>query len=951
MKAEGTLDPRPAAARARPAPLTVHERLPAENLTPMMRQYLSVKAAHPGAVVLFRMGDFFETFFEDAETCARLLDIALTARSKERDIPMAGVPHHAIDGYLARLIEHGCTVVLVDQVEDPKQAKGLVRREVTRILTPGTFLDPNAPARVPTYLVALAAPEGAGKKKRPQASWGLAAFDLATGELRATTCEDEELLMDELARLGMREVLVAEPALGEPHVERIRRDLPKVVINTVDPARYRPAALLEVLARVLGPDEVTGARSALPEHSLFAAGMALRYAEEAQLRPEAPDLGRDASLRHVERLVPYVPGDALVLDAQAREHLELFRAQGDGGRKGSLLGAIDECCTAMGGRLLARWLAYPLREVRGIAARQDAVEALVAQPSLLDALREQLGGVSDLERLVGRVAMGRANPRDLVALAGSLERAPALLAAARSASRDAPDSFEGTLAGEGEPPTRSSRLALLAATDPCADVFDTVRRALVDDPPVDLEVAQVFREGWDAELDRLTELSRNGKGTIAALEATERERTGISSLKIRYNKVFGYYIEVTKTNLDRVPKGYVRKQTTVGAERFFTEELKALEDEVLSAEEKRVARTVDLYAKLLTQVAGEVRRLRALASALAELDVFAAFARIAERRAWVRPVVDESGVLEIGEGRHPVIELLSEELGERFVPNDVILTADERLVIITGPNMAGKSTIMRQTALIVILAHMGAFVPARAARVGLVDRVFTRVGASDDLSRGRSTFMVEMSETARILRSATARSLILLDEIGRGTSTFDGLSIAWAVAEHLHDAVGAKTLFATHYHELTEICRDKAKAVNRHVAVREYNEQIVFLRKLLPGATNRSYGVQVGRLAGLPKSVVERAKAVLEALEAQALSAGDASAVTHLVRVRSPRGRSPGQLHLFAADPPEPEAPLLDPVSAEVLAELGRLDVDGLTPREALSELARLQTLLKSGGR
>ncbi len=897
----------------------VEERLASPKLTPMMRQYLSVKAEYPGAIVLFRMGDFFETFFEDAEECARLLDITLTARSKERDIPMAGVPHHAIEGYLARLIDFGRTVVLVDQVEDPKQAKGLVRREVTRVLSPGTYLDPNAPARTATYLVAVAFET---KRKKSKAAFGIAALDLATGEFRATSGEDDDMLIDELARLGMREVLVPADELSRAVVQRIGQELPRVTLTAVEDVRDRK----KVLQGHLGVEETKAIARILPESSLVAAGMTLKYATDAQLRPEVPNVRGEASLAHVEALRPYVPGDALVLDAQATQHLELVRAQGDGGRRGSLLFAIDDTATAMGGRLLARWLLYPLTDVERIAARQDAVASLIAAPTALDRLREALAGVSDLERLVGRVVMGRANPRDLLLLEQSLTCAPELLAGAAEAA--------SASTGGG------ALLEAIARVDPLADVAEAVRVALVEDPPVVLEKAQVFRDGYDAELDEHTDLARNGKDKIAALEAKERERTGITSLKVRYNKVFGYYIEVTKANLSLVPDGYVRKQTTVNSERFFTEELKELETSVLHAEERRVARTIELFDALVIQVGREVRRLRALAAALSELDVLTTFARLAERRAWVRPTVNDGLGIEIADGRHPVIEQLANDLGERFVPNDVALDDEERLVIVTGPNMAGKSTIMRQTALIVILAHMGSFVPAKAATIGLVDRIFTRVGASDDLSRGQSTFMVEMTETARILRSATSRSLILLDEIGRGTSTFDGLSIAWAVAEHLHDVVGAKTLFATHYHELTEICRDKPNAVNRHVAVKEWNDEIVFLRKLLPGATNRSYGVQVARLAGLPASVVKRARVVLDSLEAQALSAGDRSSVA----MRSAGG--PAQLHLFAAAAPEPA---VSPAEQEVLDTIRAVSVDDVTPRQALELLASLANRLDSG--
>lgn len=933
-------------------------RLEQEKLTPMMRQYLSVKRDYPHALILFRMGDFFEVFFDDAVQCARLLDLTLTARSKEKDIPMAGVPHHAITGYLGRLVELGHTVVLVDQVEDPKQAKGLVRREVTRILSPGTYLDPNASARQPSYLGAVAFGVPNKRRRKPAGTWGLAALELSTGELRATGGKPAELLVDEVARLDLRELLVLESSRGDPRLEQIAQALPRVTFSFLDDASQDRASVDGTLERVLGAGEVRGAKTALADDALFAVGLCLRYAEESQIRPEAPDLKGEASLGHVHRLRPYAPGKSLVLDAQAREHLELFTSRGEGGRVGSLLESIDEAKTAMGGRLLAQWLAYPLRDIEAIRARQDAVEALQFAPSAQDSLRDALAAVSDVERLVGRVAMGRANPRDLVALRTGLSCAPAILRAARAGAHGLHHDPDGELVVPDDEP-KSTRLIELAETDDCRDVTARLFEALIDEPVVDPAKGDVFATGFDAELDRVTELAKNGKDLIYALEATEREQTGISNLKVRFNKVFGFYIEVTKTNLSLVPAHYVRKQTTVNAERYFTPELKELEEEVLSAEDKRVARANQLLSDLVTEVGQQVVRLRALAAALAQIDVLSAFAHLAERRSWVRPVVDDSPVIDVADGRHPVIERLSEALGERFVPNDITIDEDERLLIITGPNMAGKSTIMRQTALLVILAQMGCFVPAGRARIGVVDRVFTRVGASDDLSRGRSTFMVEMNETSRILRSATARSLILLDEIGRGTSTFDGLSIAWAVAEHLHDEVGARTLFATHYHELTEICRDKPRATNRHVAVKEWNDEIVFLRKLMPGATNRSYGVQVGRLAGLPDTVVKRAREVLDGLEAQALVSGNTSAVEHLVRARAHVRENPdrGQLFLFSGAKPDPEQEAAaperedDPALRAVVETLEALSVDDMTPRQALEQLARLQERLRERGR
>lgn len=928
-------------------------QLEEDKLTPMMRQYLSVKYEYAHALILFRMGDFFEVFLDDAKECARLLDLTLTSRSKERDIPMAGVPHHAIEGYLARLVELGRTVVIVDQVEDPKQAKGLVKRAVTRILSPGTYLDSKASGRLPNYLGAVAFGVPGGRRRKAAPGWGLAALELSTGELRATGAKSNDVLLDEIARLGLKELLVLESNRDDRRIAAVVEAVPELTLSFLDDAAQDKASVLGTLTRIVGEQDVRGARTALSEDAVYAAGLCLRYAEAAQIRPEAVNLKGAASLAHVQTLTPFVAGDALILDAQARQHLELFGAQGQGGAQGSLLGALDEARTSGGARMLAHWLAYPLRNVAEIEGRHSAVEALQHAPSAQDSLRDGLAEVSDLERLVGRVVMGRANPRDLVALRASLDATPGILAATRSGAHGLAYDPAQQLSPLPQAP-RSARLMHLSETNACPKVGKRLWAAICDEPVVDPAKGPVFREGFNAELDRLSGISTNGKGLISELEERERARTGISNLKVRYNRVFGYYIEVTKVNLSLVPDDYVRKQTTVNAERYFTGELKELEEEVLHAEEKHLILAQQLFAELVTEVGQDVTELRALGAALAEIDVLSCFAHIAERRGWIRPTIDDSTVIDIVDGRHPVIEQLSERLGERFVPNDICIDEDERLLIITGPNMAGKSTIMRQTALIVILAQMGCFVPASKARIGLVDRVFTRVGASDDLSRGRSTFMVEMNETARILRSATARSLILLDEIGRGTSTFDGLSIAWAVAEYLHDDVGAKTLFATHYHELTEICRDKPRASNRHVAVKEWNDEIVFLRKLMPGATNRSYGVQVGRLAGLPDKVVARAREVLDGLEAQALSAGNTSAVEHLVRARAHVLENPdqGQLFLFSGGPapepekvPQPEAE--NPDVRYVMQTLEALSVDDMTPRQALEQLARLQERLQ----
>jgi DNA mismatch repair protein MutS len=880
----------------------VRARLESESLTPMMRQYLTVKSQYPEAIVLFRMGDFFETFFEDAEDCAAVLDITLTARSKERDIPMAGVPYHAIDAYLARLIDSGRSVVFVDQVEDPKTAKGLVRREITRIVTPGTFLDTAASPRVAQYLAALV--PGPAARRTAATAWGLAVLDLSTGEFRATTLHDDDAVADELDRLGVKEVLHPEAHL--PPIDDVSLT-----------ARPFDEAARSALQVHFGPEEARALEAVLSRAALDAAGLVLEFVRSTQLLPEARDVHGHASLAHVTTLVPYEASAGLVLDARTREHLELFRARGAEGVP--FLQCIDRAVTPPGGRMLARWVAAPLRDLAAIRARASAIEHLAGRTSLLDRVRGRLKPVGDTERLVGRVALGRATPRDLVALARALEVVPELFREIEASASRTDELNMGSHPDIG-------RLAELVRADPCAAVVTTIRSAFADDPPADPAQPGVFDESFDEELAELARLSRDGKALIAEIEAREKERTGIGSLKVRYNKVFGYFIEVTKANLHLVPEDYQRKQTMVNAERFFTPELKSLEEQVLTAEERRQERAVRLYGELLTSLGPSVPALHALAAALAEIDVLAGLADVALARGWARPVVDDGESLAIKEGRHPVLEMIESELGERFVPNDFEISPDERLVIITGPNMAGKSTIMRQVALTVLLAQMGSFVPAASAHIGRVDRIFTRVGAGDELSRGRSTFMVEMSETARILRAATPQSLVVLDEIGRGTSTYDGLSIAWSVAEYLHDRVGAKTLFATHYHELVELARTRPRVSNRHVAVKEVADGIVFLRKLLPGGANRSYGVQVARLAGLPRAVVERARQVLANLEAD----------------RSRLG-STDQLDLFVASAPPASRAAEDPLRERLAA----IDVDDLTPRRALDVLAELQASLR----
>jgi DNA mismatch repair protein MutS len=904
--------------------------VPDSTDTPLMRQYLEIKEAHPDCVVFFRLGDFYEMFFDDAVVVARTLDLTLTSRDKgkENPIPMCGVPHHSAKIYLAKLVERGFKVAVAEQVEDPKVAKGIVKRQVVRIVTPGTIVDDEQlEAKAAHYLVAILAEGGAA---------GLAHLDVTTGEFAATQLPARDLV-DELARLEPREVLWA--GLEEGDFAALRARVKAAWTELPAPGLYNAErALVELEAATgrelprLGPSGAAGGaeRSGTSDKgapelgplALRAALAVVQYAKETQPSGTLP----------LTQLVPYAPGDFLILDEATRANLELFVTLIGGHKRGALFGILDETRTSMGGRLLRRWLAAPLRDVAAIRRRHDAVEWLVEHASLRAELRVELAEVYDLERLAGRATLGVASPRDLVALARSLERLPGIRARLL-------ESFRGDAAA------RLAHPELLALPeDLCADVAAEVATTLADDPPAQWREGGFVRRGFSAELDELFNLSEGGKGKILEIEARERERTGIGSLKVRYNRVFGYYLEITRSNLDRVPADYVRKQTLANAERFVTAELADYEAKILGADERRVALELEAFDRLRRRVADAARRILPVAELVARLDALASLAEVAHASGYVRPEVDDGLALAVEDGRHAVVEKLA--AAGRFVPNDVALDPDaEQLMVITGPNMAGKSTAMRQVALIVVLAQMGSFVPARRARVGVCDRVFTRVGASDNLARGESTFMVEMRETAHILQHATRRSLVVLDEIGRGTSTYDGVSIAWAVAEHLHDRIGAKTMFATHYHELTALADTRPRVRNFSTAVREYREDIVFLHKLVPGGASRSYGIQVARLAGLDKSVVARAKQILDALER-----GDELGPHAL-----PAGEQLSLLAAPATPPPsvavgKDPAPAPAPVAARRTAveeALAGADLDGMSPREAHAFLTELQNRLQ----
>jgi len=845
--------------------------------TPMFRQYREMKDRNPDALLFYRMGDFYELFGDDAVWTAHALELTLTSRDKntENAVPMCGVPHHAVDGYLRRLMEMGRKVAIADQVEDPRLAKGLVKREIVRVLSPGLAAD-IAEAHEGVWIVAITGGPG---------GWGLARLDASTGDLRVAEPSATDTLVAELVRVDPKELLLGSEA-DDPE---LRGAVPGAVVTPI-PEDRAPAAARAELGRRFGVDaEGLGA-------GLDAVHAVLAYAS-ANLQSPLPN---------VVRLRPYVLGGTLGLDEATRRNLELFKPLRGTGRVGTLVHLVDQALTPMGGRLLREWLGAPLLDVDAIRGRHDAVAALVADGVRRREVRLLLGGVADVERIAGRVAQGTATPRDLGALRSSVQRLPGLAAA----------SAHPALGALGE--------------DLAEDLAADLDQWLVDDPPPVSGEGGILRDGADPEVDRLRGLSRDAKGAIAALEGRLRDGSGIPSLKVRSNGVFGYYIEVTKANLDRVPPSWHRKQTIANGERFITAELKEYEDEVSGAEEKLLALEARRFTELRARVAAQLPRVGALARGVATLDVYAAFAELAVRQRYVRPDVVGTPGLALTAGRHPVVEATRTE--ERFVPNDLSLDPRGRLVILTGPNMAGKSTLMRQVALIVLLAQAGSFVPAARARIGVVDRLFVRVGASDDLARGQSTFMVEMAETANILAQATNRSLVLLDEIGRGTSTYDGLAIAWAVAEDLHDRVGALGVFATHYHELAALAETCDAVRNLHVSATEHGDRLVFLRALKGGPAPGSYGIQCARLAGLPGPVVDRARRLLAQMEK-----------------RRPKAEAT-QLSLFgtAPAPLSPASPPAAPLVDEVRAAVEGIDPDALSPREAHAALYRLKELTRS---
>jgi len=879
------------------------------KMTPMLQQYLEIKGQFEDAILFYRMGDFYEMFFDDAITAAKVLGITLTSRSSKDDenrIPMCGVPYHSASGYLAKLIAAGHRVAICEQTEDPAAAKGIVKREVVRVLSPGVVTDSQVlDDRSNNYICALTRPA-----KAPV--YGLSFLDVSTGQCLVGEVEDASsdcsLVLDQISRLAPAEIVIngEETKTLAGLMRSITAMLPGICCTERHSRCFSPQAAVDLLHDHFNVVTLDGFGCGTLTAGSCAAAVLIEYVRETQ----------KAAIDHIEKLTPLDLSFFLQIDDASRRNLELTQTIIGGKREGSLLSVLDQTCTPMGARLMKHNLLFPLQEPAPIVSRLDAVDFLYNNEPIREELRSLLRRIYDIERLNSRIMLGTGNGRDLLALRDSLASLPDCVALLNRCSAE--------------------KFADIAIDfDPLTDIHALLESAIHPEAPVSVREGNLIREGFNAELDDLIRIQRDGRQLILALETKEREQSGLPKLKIGFNKVFGYYIEVSRVNLDKVPDYYIRKQTLVNAERFITPELKEFESKVLGAEERRLELEYRLFCTIRNDLAAQSNRILGTARALAEIDFLCSLAETAQSHAYHRPLIDESEVIHIREGRHPVIERGLPS--GKFVPNDILLDQDEQeILIITGPNMAGKSTILRQTALIVLMAQMGSFVPADFARIGLVDRIFTRVGAMDDLRRGQSTFMVEMSETANILNNSTSRSLVILDEIGRGTSTYDGLSIAWAVAEELaqKDDKGVKTLFATHYHELIDLALTQERVKNFSVAVREWNDSIIFLHKLIEGGTNKSYGIQVAGLAGVPVHVIHRAEEILKNIEQSEFDRdGDPYIAKTSKPKRSRRKTHPNQLPLFQ---PRPD---------QVMEFIHRLSVDDLTPRQAMEALYTLKGL------
>ena len=880
----------------------------ASKMTPMMQQYLQTKEEYPDCILFYRLGDFYEMFFDDAITASKELEITLTGKNcgLEERAPMCGVPYHAVDSYLNRLVSKGYKVAICEQMEDPKLARGIVKRDVIRIVTPGTNLDVQALDETKNnYIMSIVYIAD---------RFGLSVADVTTGEYMVTEIESSGKMMDELTKFMPSEIICNEAFyMSGMNLDDLKNRL-GITIYSLDAWYFDDALCRKTLMEHFQVKSLQGLGLEDYDCGMIAAGALLKYLEETQKN----------SLSHLSRLTTYTTGNYMVLDSSTRRNLELVETLREKQKRGSLLWVLDKTKTAMGARTLRKYVEQPLIDKASIKKRQDAIEELKNNAICREEIREYLGPVYDLERLVGKITYQSANPRDLIAFQSSLSMLPPI----KCILEDMQSELLKEIYGE---------------MDTLEELCTLVKEAIMEDPPLAMKEGGIIREGYNEEVDRLRRAKSDGKGWLAELEAKEREKTGIKNLRIRYNKVFGYYLEVTNSFKNLVPDYYVRKQTLANAERYIIPELKELEDTILGAEDRLCALEYELYCEVRNKIAGEILRIQTTAKAIAKLDVIASLALVAERNNYVRPKINEKGVIDIKDGRHPVVE--------KMIPNDMFICNDtylddkkNRISIITGPNMAGKSTYMRQTALIVLMAQIGSFVPASSANIGLVDRIFTRVGASDDLASGQSTFMVEMNEVANILRNATSKSLLILDEIGRGTSTFDGLSIAWAVVEHISNSklLGAKTLFATHYHELTEL-EGKIDNVNNYcIAVKEKGDDIVFLRKIVKGGADKSYGIQVAKLAGVPDSVINRAKEIVEELVN-----ADITARVKEIAVQGENQKKKPQKKLDEVD--LAQFSLFDTVKDDdVLKELKELDISHMTPIDAMNKLYQLQNKLKN---
>ena len=876
--------------------------------TPMMKHYLELKEQHEDAIIFYRLGDFYEMFFEDALTASRELEITLTGKNcgQEERAPMCGVPYHAVEGYLSRLVSKGYKVAICEQMEDPKLAKGLVKREVVRIVTPGTNLNIQAlEENKNNYIMCIA--YFAGKT-------GISVADVTTGDYYMTEVEDNRKLLDEVMKYAPSEIICNDAFLvSGMELDDLKERL-GIAIYSLEPHYFDDDLCRKCLMKHFGVNSLSGLGVEEFPNGVIAAGSLLSYLYDTQKIP----------LSHFTHIEPYLVNRYMLLDSSTRRNLELTETLREKQKRGSLLWVLDKTRTAMGARMLRSFLEQPLIHKNEMEERLDAVEAFCSNPVARDEIREYLNPIYDLERLLGKVSYKTANPRDLIAFRNSMEMLPHIKTVLKELPGTANEKIEQEMDG-------------------LEDLYLLICDSIEEEPPITIREGGMIKAGYNEDIDNLRRAKTEGKNWLAELENAERERTGIKNLRVKYNKVFGYYLEVTKSYLNMVPEDYIRKQTLTNAERYTMPRLKELEDTILNAEDKLCTLEYDLFCEIRDRIAGEIERIQTTAKAVARLDVFCSFSLVAEQNHYVRPVLNEKGQINIKDGRHPVVEKMIEH--DMFIPNDTYLDNNShQIAVITGPNMAGKSTYMRQTALIVLMAQVGSFVPARQAAIGIVDRIFTRVGASDDLASGQSTFMVEMSEVANILRNATRNSLLILDEIGRGTSTFDGLSIAWAVIEHISNRklLGAKTLFATHYHELTEL-EGKMNNVNNYcIAVKEKGDDIVFLRKIIKGGADKSYGIQVARLAGVPDMVIDRAKEIVEQL-----SDNDITEKVQSISIVDGGAPARKQEHYDELD--LEQISLFDTVTdADVLDELKNVEVSTMTPLDALNTLYRLQNKLKN---